>query len=208
MALHRTAHNRSNTASPARSAWRPGAGLAVLQPGSSHVRTTGVKLNEVAAAPSVRSEVKASVRTLKLQPLSLDKPAAPAPVVPSREERVTMEFCKLEGNVGCARIISLNPSPLELERVSQQLQSLLGDVGGNLILDVTDVGSLHCAVINWLLNTRQACARLGGHMMLTGLSHQAHDMLVSTGLARKLHLADTAPEALGVLLDFQRRLAA
>jgi hypothetical protein len=53
-----------------------------------------------------------------------------------------------------------------------------------------------------------SCSRQGGFHVLTGLSAQAHDMLVSTGLARKLHLADSVHEALATILRTRHRAAA
>lgn len=197
---------KQSTGKPASKPWRPGNGLAVLVPGTGSVRVGNVSPAQQARA--LRQEVKAGVRSLRLQPAALDRPLATVQITPSAEEKLTLELATLEGGIGCARLHALNPSPLELERVGQQLRSMLGSVHGNLIVDVADVGSLHCAVINWLLDLRQSCTRFGGHMMLTGLSTQAHDVLISTGLARKLHFADSVPEAHATLLDVQRRLAA
>lgn len=200
------ASSKGQTATPKRSTWRPGNGLAVLRPGQPSVQVGKVPSSQETSV--IQRQVRASLRSLRLQPSDLERTTSPMLPKVTCEEKLTLEFSTLEGNIALARLVAMSPSPLELERVGQQVRGMLEGVRGNLIIDVTDIGSLHCAVINWLLDMRQTCSRFGGHMMLTGLSSQAHDMLISTGLARKLHLADTAPEAHAMLLDVQRRLAA
>jgi anti-anti-sigma regulatory factor len=186
--------------------WRPGNGPAILRPGTSAIQQPAPV--PVAPLQQVRKEVKASVRALTLR--TTDTTLAPASLlpVPNAEERVCMEFSKLEGNVACVRLHGITPSPLELERVGQEIRSMLALGPASLIVDVADVGSFHCALVNWLLDLRLSCSRLGGFLVLTGLSAQAHDMLVSTGLARKLHLADSVPEALATILHTRHRAAA
>jgi anti-anti-sigma factor len=101
---------------------------------------------------------------------------------------------------GDAAVVTL-ACPAVREWETSVLSSYLSDIvernrGRTLVIDVAGVAQFSCAWINALIGLTDRVARMGGQMVVVGLSRDARRLLKSTGLTRRLHLAGSQAEAL------------
>lgn len=106
---------------------------------------------------------------------------------------------------GDAAVVTL-ACPAVREWQASVLSTYLNDVvernrGRTVVVDVAGIGQFSCAWINTLIGLTERVARMGGQLVVVGLSRESRRLLKSTGLVRRLHLAGSTSEALAMTGD-------
>ena len=88
------------------------------------------------------------------------------------------------------------------EHQAQLLEPNLRDAatsfGGRLVIDNRAIGNFGSAWVNTLLALSRQCTRMGGALILAGLSRPAMQFLRQSGLARSFQVADTPEQGVGM----------
>ncbi len=91
------------------------------------------------------------------------------------------------------------------DRQTAQLVTHLVDlarrVGGNLALDASLVRPFNCNWINSLIELHHKCKNMGGQLVVSGLPQDAMDIIVSTGLTKRLTVTHSRESAMQVFID-------
>ena len=101
--------------------------------------------------------------------------------------------------VGSAAVVTL-ACPAVREWQASVLSTYLSDVveqhrGRAVIVDVGGITQFSCAWLNALIELSRRCERMGGQLVVVGMSRQSRNMLRSTGLLKHLRLAGNSQEA-------------
>jgi anti-anti-sigma factor len=106
---------------------------------------------------------------------------------------------------GDAAVVTL-ACPAVRDWQASVLSTYLSDIvernrGRTLVVDVAGVAKFSCAWINALITLTERATRMGGQLVVVGLSRDSRRLLKSTGLSRRLHLAGSPAEALAMKQD-------
>lgn len=106
------------------------------------------------------------------------------------------EGSALEAGVGLVMLQASRLSPDDVWCLARHLCDLADQTAGRLIVDVEHVFPLDCTWLDVFVSLHQHCVAQRGVLVLVGLPSDALDMLVSSGVAACLCLADHHDDAL------------
>jgi len=72
---------------------------------------------------------------------------------------------------------------------------------GRVVLDVSGIFQFTCAWLNSLICLADRCRELGGEFVVVGMPRMGRTMMRDAGLTKKLLLADSGQQALGMIVD-------
>jgi anti-anti-sigma regulatory factor len=101
-----------------------------------------------------------------------------------------------EGAVGLVMLHATRMSPEDVWYLTRHLSDLSDQTEGRLIVDVEHVFPLDCTWLDALLSLHQHCVTRHGMLVLVGLPGDALDMLIASGVAGCLCLADHHDDAM------------
>lgn len=92
-------------------------------------------------------------------------------------------------------------SDRQTSQLVRHLVDLARRVGGNLALDATLVRPFNCNWINSLIELHHKCRNMGGQLVVSGLPQEAMDIIVSTGLTKRITVTSSRESAMQVFVD-------
>jgi len=123
--------------------------------------------------------------------------SAPSTATQSRGESV-LTF-GVRDNAGFVTLAAGWLGPTEVKALLDHVGDLGQRVGGNMVLDVAGVQPFDCTWINALIGLTVRCKRMGGRLVLVGVSDDANDIIRSTGLTKMLDVGVSRESALAEL---------
>jgi hypothetical protein len=101
------------------------------------------------------------------------------------------------GASALVRVGESSLSPNDPGRLVSQVWPLAERVDGRVVLDVSKAALFNCAWLNALIDLHHRCDRLGGRLVVVGLSREARLLVEDCGLGASLNLAESESEARG-----------
>jgi anti-anti-sigma factor len=83
--------------------------------------------------------------------------------------------------------------------LSHYLAEIVEQNKGRVVVDVSGIFQFTCAWLNALISLSDRAHELGGQLVVVGLSRQGRRLMRNGGLNKRLQLADSGDEALGLL---------